>query len=305
MSTGCPRLPAAPRVRRGRRGYAVEARQQRLEARSELGFPFALSAPSVNPWKPWSVEMTRGRFVAARPSLNAASFASGAGVREEAALDTRRRALEQRVGEQSRKRGDAHREHAGRVQLERFDQRRAHSAVVAADVVHPEAAEQIEVPRAVGVVQVRALSARPMAVEADRAQHAHELRIDRARPEVEVALAGTLAPGPHVHAVNVSSVRPWSRGSPSGLRWTSRMQAERRISASAAGLSPDASALISLTPAARASSSSMLGEARSRCRGADARLRRRMRSRRCRARCGRVARSPRGPGSPATCATSA
>jgi len=39
-------------------------------------FPFADREPSVSPWNAWSVEMTRARFVAARPSLNAASFAS-------------------------------------------------------------------------------------------------------------------------------------------------------------------------------------------------------------------------------------
>ena len=40
------------------------------------GQPFAESAPSVRPWKPWSHETTRVRFVAARPSFSAASTAS-------------------------------------------------------------------------------------------------------------------------------------------------------------------------------------------------------------------------------------
>jgi len=40
------------------------------------GQPFAESAPSVRPWKPWSQETTRVRFVAARPSFSAASTAS-------------------------------------------------------------------------------------------------------------------------------------------------------------------------------------------------------------------------------------
>ena len=38
--------------------------------------PLAESEPSVRPWKPWSAESTRVRFVAARPSLIAASTAS-------------------------------------------------------------------------------------------------------------------------------------------------------------------------------------------------------------------------------------
>ena len=40
------------------------------------GLPFAESEPSVNPWNAWSTEMTRLRFVAARPSFSAASTAS-------------------------------------------------------------------------------------------------------------------------------------------------------------------------------------------------------------------------------------
>jgi hypothetical protein len=84
--------------------------------------PFALNEPSVRPWKPWSAEMTRVRFVAARPSLIAASFDD-----------------------------------------------------------------------------VRAVGARPRAVEADRAQDAHELRIDRRRPEL-VLVARVRDRATHIHA---------------------------------------------------------------------------------------------------------
>ena len=68
-------------------------------------------------------------------------------------------------------------------------ERGADARVVAADVVHPEAAEHVEVAVAVGVVEVGAVGARPGAVEADRAQDAHELRVDRARPAL-VLVAG-------------------------------------------------------------------------------------------------------------------
>ena len=180
--------------------HPVEAREQRLEARRELRVAVRAERAEREP-----VEAVVGGDDARALRRCAAELERrlvrlGAGAREEAALDARRRAREQRVGEQPGERGDAHREHPGRVELERFDQRGADAAVVAADVVHPESAEQVEVARSVAVVEVRAFGARPRAVEADRAQNADELRIDRARPEVEVALAGAVEQGPHVHA---------------------------------------------------------------------------------------------------------
>src|SRR5581483_1399747 len=104
-----------------------------------------------------------------------------------------------------------------------FDECGADGAVVAADVVHPEAAEQVEVARPLAVVQVRAFCARPRPVEADRAQDADELWVDRARPKVEVALACTVEQGPHVHAVNVPGAMRSRRGSTApALRGTPR-----------------------------------------------------------------------------------
>jgi hypothetical protein len=64
-------------------------------------------------------------------------------------------------------------------------QRRPHARVRAADVVHPEAAEQVQEAVAVRVVEVRTLAARPAAIEADRPQHAHELRVDEPRVELK------------------------------------------------------------------------------------------------------------------------
>ena len=152
--------------------------------------PFADSEPSVSPWKPWSAERTRARFVAARPSLSAASTASVPELVKSTRSSRAGVRCEQRLGEQAGQRGDAELHGAGRLELERLDQRGADARVVAADVVHPEAAEQVEVAVAVGVEEVRAVGARPGAVEADRAEHAHELRVDRPRPALVVVAAG-------------------------------------------------------------------------------------------------------------------
>src|SRR3982751_5397655 len=135
------------------------------------------SAPSVRPWKPCSAERTRGRRVAARPSLIAASTASvpeltnrtrpsrggprrpraaldrpparpRPGVDEQDAAEPRRQPAQQLLGEQAGERRDAELHRPGRLQLHRLDERRAHAPVVAADVEHAEAAEDVEVARA-------------------------------------------------------------------------------------------------------------------------------------------------------------
>ena len=116
----------------------------------------------------------------------------GAGAREEAALDPPAGEADQLLGEQAGQERRPHREHPRRVERERLDERGADARVVAADVVHPEAAEHVEVAVAVGVEEVRALGARPRAVEADRLEDAGELRVDRARPEVEILTAAGL-----------------------------------------------------------------------------------------------------------------
>src|SRR4029453_5331405 len=62
---------------------------------------------------------------------------------------------------------------------------------------------------AVGVVEISALGPRPTAVESDRPQQAHELRVDRPRVEVELLapmLVEQLAQG---HALRVN---PLARG---------------------------------------------------------------------------------------------
>ena len=113
----------------------------------------------------------------------------GAGAREEDAAETPRRAPQQLLREQRRQRARAELHGAGQVELERLDERVAHTRVVPADVEHPEAAEQVEEAIALVVPEIRAFGARPGTVEPDRAQHARELRVDRARPEVEALAA--------------------------------------------------------------------------------------------------------------------
>ena len=155
--------------------------------RSEnAGSPDAESAPSVSPWKPRSTE-THARATRRRPpDLDRRLDRLRPGAREEHAAEARGRPLQQLVGEDRAQRVDAERELPRRVELERFQERRLHPRVVAADVVHPEAAEPVEIAVPVGVVEMGTLGARPAAVEADRPQHAHELRVDDPRVELQL-----------------------------------------------------------------------------------------------------------------------
>ena len=151
---------ARPRARRGRRTERRKPGSSGSKRRRRPGSPDAESAPSVSPWKPCSTETTRVRPVAARPILIAASTAS-VRAREQHAFEPRGdAAAAPRRGAPGRA-DDAERDLPRRVELERLDERGPHARVVAADVVHPEAAEPVEVARALGVVQVRALGARP------------------------------------------------------------------------------------------------------------------------------------------------
>ena len=107
--------------------------------------PFTESEPSVSPWKACSTQTTRGRRVAARPSLSAASTDSVPLVREERLADRRRRTADELLGEERRDRRDPHLRRVRRLELHRLDEPVAHTRVVAADVEHPEAAEPVEV----------------------------------------------------------------------------------------------------------------------------------------------------------------
>src|SRR2546423_3663096 len=142
----------------------------------------------------------------------------GAGAREEHAPERRGRALEQCAREQTRERRDTELHFARRLQLESLNERRPDARVVAADVVHPEAAEQVEKPRAVRVVEIRTLRPLPASVEADRPEQTHELRVDRPRVEVELlapVLVEQLAQG-HTMRESVRSKRAGAR--PRGRR---------------------------------------------------------------------------------------
>ena len=91
------------------------------------------------------------------------------------------RARQERLREQAREQRDPELDRAGRLELERLDERRPDARVIPPDVEHAEAPEQVQKTVAVRVVQVLPLGARPGAVEADRLEHAREPRIDGAR----------------------------------------------------------------------------------------------------------------------------
>ena len=182
-----PRCAARARARRGRRTAPVRSPAAAgRSGRRSADRRSRTSAPSVRPWKPCSHETTRVRPVAARPSLSAASTASVPGAREEHAGKPLRRPLQQLLGEQSRQQRHAELHRPGRRELEHLDERGAHARVVAPDVEHAEAAEHVEVAPVVLVVEVLTLGASPDAVEADRLQHAHELRVDPVRVELVI-----------------------------------------------------------------------------------------------------------------------
>ena len=110
----------------------------------------------------------------------------GARAREQHPSERGRGALQERRGKQTGQRRDAELHFPGRLELERLDQGCADSRIVAPDVVHPEASEEIEISRSVRVVEVRPLGPSPPPVKADRPQQPDELGIDRPRVELEL-----------------------------------------------------------------------------------------------------------------------
>ena len=132
--------------------------------------------------------------------------------REEHTAEPRRCALEERFREQAPERVDAERELSRCVERQRFDERRSHTRVVAADVVHPEPAEPVEIPVSIGVIQVRALCPSPAPVEADRLQHPHVLRVDRTRMELERVASARLQQLRHAEVGHARSVAPVRSG---------------------------------------------------------------------------------------------
>src|SRR5581483_7650174 len=122
-------------------GDAVEAGQERLEARGELVVAVRRQGAERQP-----VEAVIGRDDARTLRRRAAELQRGldrlgAARGEEHAAESVRRPLEERLGEQTGQGRDAQREHPRRVELERLDEGGADAGVVAADVVHAEAAE--------------------------------------------------------------------------------------------------------------------------------------------------------------------
>src|SRR5581483_1507222 len=193
-------------------GHAVEAGQKRTESVRERGVAVGRQRAERQP-----VEGARRRDHPRAPRRRAAELERGldrlgAGAREEHALEARRRALEECLGKKAGERRDAELHRAWKLEVERLLQRAADGLVVPPDVVHAEAAEQVEVAVAVVVEEVRAVRARPRAVETDRLQHAHELRIDRARP-ARVLVAGLRQQRLEVERAHAPEVTRWLRGS--------------------------------------------------------------------------------------------
>ena len=99
-------------------------------------------------------------------------------VREHDGAEVRRGAAQQLLREHARQGGDAHLRQRRGVGGQEALELRADRGVVAADREHAVAPEHVEIAVAVRVDQVRALTVRPGAVEADRAQNAAQLGID-------------------------------------------------------------------------------------------------------------------------------
>ena len=165
---------------------AREAGQERLEAFGEGGIARRRERAERQPVEA-ALDGDDARAARRRaPDLDRRLDRLRPGAREEHAAEARGRPPQQLVGEDRAQRVDAERELSRRVELQRLRERRLHPRVVAADVVHPEPAEPVEVAVPLGVVEVRTLGACPAAVEADRAQHPHELRVDDARVELQL-----------------------------------------------------------------------------------------------------------------------
>ena len=167
-------------------GHAGEAGKERLEAVGEGGVAVRRERSQRQPVEA-VLDGDDARSAGRRPpELDRRLDRLGTRAREESAAEARRRAAQQLLRQQSRPLRDAEGDAAGQLEVEPLVQRRPHARVRAADVVHPEPAEQVEEAVAVRVVEVRTLAARPAAVEADRPQHAHELRVDEPRVELEL-----------------------------------------------------------------------------------------------------------------------
>ena len=122
--------------------------------------------------------------------LDGALDGLGAAVDEHDAVGRGGGDAHQRLGEQAGQVGQAELGEAGGLQVEQVGQGGVHRGVVAAYVVHAEAAEPVEVFDARGVVQVSALGARPRTVEAEDLEDLHETRVGVVRVEGH-ALAGS------------------------------------------------------------------------------------------------------------------
>ena len=148
------------------------------------------------------------------PELECRLDRFAARVREQATFDSAAGERDQLLGQEAGKKRRPQREHSGCLELERLAECRPDARVVAADAVHPEATEQVEEPCPVGVEEVCALGAGPRPVEADRAQHPHELRVDRARPELEILAAPRVEQRPEAEVAHRGGLSSFAVRSP-------------------------------------------------------------------------------------------
>ena len=102
----------------------------------------------------------------------------GPRVAEVDALELRAAARAEGLGEEPWEQGRVHLDHVRQVEVDRLVQRRLDGGVRAAEREHPEAAQQVEVPLAVVVVEPWALAAHVGAVEAQGPKDPRQLGVE-------------------------------------------------------------------------------------------------------------------------------
>ena len=102
----------------------------------------------------------------------------GAGVAEEHGVEMRRTTFDQRLGQQTRQERAIHLHHVRQIQIEHVADHLRDLRMIAADRVHAEPAQHVEVAVAFLVPEILALGFRVHPVEPDGAKHLHQRRVD-------------------------------------------------------------------------------------------------------------------------------
>ena len=160
------------------------------EARRNSAPPLSASAPVVRPWKACSAYRILGRLVDCRANLIAASMDSAPELQKKTRLDARVRPGDELLGQQARQQGAVHLDHVRQVEVERLVQRGLDRRVAAAEGVDAESGQEVEVALPGVVVEVAALAADVVTVEAERPERPGELGVHV--PLVQ----GEVLPGP-------------------------------------------------------------------------------------------------------------